>query len=475
MPYGSDTELDITRPVVDATNYTPTSSTVYHVRTAYGCPIHRKNNWTRSGTNASGKKSSTFGKRPGAYELVPVQVRKGPRLSYKVWSKRLGKYVWARDHIWIWKAKRKPSSVKPCTGLNLPPNALNYSSSRVSYFGGHDGQGRVTNYTGVYNASWQRSYTGDLWSGFVPIGDNSSLGPNPQNFTGNGICSSQFASVANRLSSELLGRLYEKVKNQHVNLAQALAEREQTASLVKDIAVRISKAVLALKRGNLPLAASYVLPKNSKQLANDWLILQYGIRPLISDLKGAASALTESQSFQFDVIVKRKESIPRHLLALDSNSSNFPHKTSVYAEGYVEVVYKARLQVESAFGQWASQTGLSNLSSLAWELTPYSFVADWLVPIGDYLNNQDAFSGLKVVHLHKTVFQKEYVTYERVCGGRSQGYLYPSLTCGFVKETVSCVRSILSGVPKLPYPSFRDPVSAGHIANAIALLRQLSK
>lgn len=50
---------------------------------------------------------------------------------------------------------------------------------------------------------------------------------------------------------------------------------------------------------------------------------------------------------------------------------------------------------DNAFAQRMSQTGLSNPLILAWELVPYSFVVDWFVGVGSYLNNLDATIGLQ--------------------------------------------------------------------------------
>jgi len=110
---------------------------------------------------------------------------------------------------------------------------------------------------------------------------------------------------------------------------------------------------------------------------------------------------------------------------------------------------------------------------------PYSFVIDWLLPIGNYLQNHAAFANLKLVHLHKTQYIEEYVHFERqfLTKRDNNGYLWPARAAvGFINKRVSCSRSVITNnLPKLPFPSFKDPTSAGHIANAIALIRQLRK
>jgi hypothetical protein len=122
-----------------------------------------------------------------------------------------------------------------------------------------------------------------------------------------------------------------------------------------------------------------------------------------------------------------------------------------------------------------TRLGFGNLNSLAWESIPFSFVADWFIPIGNYLNNADAFDNLEVVHATKTVFQKEYIEFRRTFGGAPvSGYQTSSSTTGFVSELVKVDRT-LTGIPELRFPEIKDPVSKLHIANAIALISQLKR
>lgn len=475
MPYGSNYEYDSTKPSVTGRNSYPGGGKNYNLLSPYGTPSHTKLLYSRSGTNRNSTVGSQCSKPPGTFALVPVSVPKGPRLSYKVYSKRLKKFVWAREPITVYRLKRISSKSRPAKGLDLLPNALNFQARRISYYGGNGG-GSGT-WTGVYqpDPEYQRHYSGDLWASFLPLGSDTALAPNAQAYT-SGSISDRFTSAVSSVEKEARSRFYEATKGQKINIGQALAERAQTASLIKDIAVRVFKAYSALRKGNLASAASTIFPTSSKKLANDWLILQYGINPLISDIKGAANLLASPVDFQFDVKKGKRLQLERVLIdQAGSTTGNPPHQTKVWSEGFVEVTYKARFRVTSAGMRHLNQVGLTNLPALGWELLPYSFVIDWLLPIGDYLNSQDAFDNLELVYCTKTVFVKEYITFERVLGGNNAGYVYPTQTYGFINERISCVRSLETVVPPLEFPSFKDPVSAGHIANAIALLRQLKK
>lgn len=88
------------------------------------------------------------------------------------------------------------------------------------------------------------------------------------------------------------------------NLAQTLGEYKQLQRMVITTANRISGSVLALKKGKFSLAAERLFdgkptqtrmkagnPSRSKTLAQNWLELQYGWKPLLSDCDGSMRAL----------------------------------------------------------------------------------------------------------------------------------------------------------------------------------------
>lgn len=46
--------------------------------------------------------------------------------------------------------------------------------------------------------------------------------------------------------------------------------------------------------------------------------------------------------------------------------------------------------------------GVINPAAIAWELIPFSFVVDWFIGVGDYLNNYTALSGITWKNLSRT-------------------------------------------------------------------------
>lgn len=51
----------------------------------------------------------------------------------------------------------------------------------------------------------------------------------------------------------------------------------------------------------------------------------------------------------------------------------------------------------------------TNVLATAWELVPYSFVIDWILPIGDYLRNMSSFGG--VMNRVSTQSQRNQLVY----------------------------------------------------------------
>jgi hypothetical protein len=115
--------------------------------------------------------------------------------------------------------------------------------------------------------------------------------------------------------------------------------------------------------------------------------------------------------------------------------------------------------------------GLYDPAGLAWELLPFSFVADWFVPIGNYLENLN-----KIPQLHGQYIISEHVEYENelvklapllsaywITGGSAKGtYLYHKRT---VPNNIA-----MSEISLPSFKGYQKSMSGTHVANAIALL-----
>jgi len=467
MPYGSKVETYIPKTSFVSSQNGSTSS---GSRTHSAVPSEDRN-YRRSGSNSSVRMKDAVKRQvvQGPWKLVTVTVPKGPRLAYKV-RNRYGRLVWARQPIQVYKLVQTRSKVlikRKKVGMDLNPNPLSYSHWEHIYGGTTSVSSKET--TRPANTV---TVSGDLWTGIDPWTLNTHI---PISVYAGEAISGYTTSLLSQVNTRSLEAFYSAVKNQNVNLAQALAERAQTAKLLADAAVRLFKSLSALKKGRVSRAIELLLPGSPKGIANDFLAYQYGVKPLISDINGIIEEFAKPEKYEFDVKKSKSDKLVRVIEDTDGSYGVLRARVRVIIQSEVTVTYKTRLRVKGISRDFA-RLGFGNPISLAYELVPWSFVLDWLIPLGDYLNKYDAFSGLQCVFTTKTVFMKETVTIERTFGGQTPfGW-----TCGYGKtvsqiKRVKVDRTLLSAPPALPAPSFRNPATAGHIANAIALITQLSK
>lgn len=447
----------------------------------YGSSVIRDQYEYRTGTNSASK---PLKKAPKVVTGTRLETRYrkiyfGKRTKMKVWSKKLGKWMYSRESYflrpYLAKIPIKTRAIPSLKGFDLPPNNLEYgklTTEIVAPSSIHSGYYSGTHY---YLEGWTAHEMGAAYG--------MRYGPHPQN-EGYYTPSTQAASLADSLSAKCYSKFLDKIKNSKVSIAQALGERKQTVALILDLGSKVAIAIKNLKRGNLTAAISSLVPKNSKQLANDWLQFQYGIRPLLSDIEGAVEILKTDQKFVFDVVATRKGTfgpVPKHDMQGSYGSSYNSHcnvswDTSV--SGDVTVKYKARIRITSPGMQFLTSVGLTNLPALLWELTPWSFVADWFIPIGDYLHKMDALNGTEVMYAHKSVLTHETVTQTKLFYGYKD-IGYPTRVTGttvvdYVKTHFK--RTVLTSLPSAPIPRLSDsPLNLGRALNALALLRQLRK
>lgn len=264
-----------------------------------------------------------------------------------------------------------------------------------------------------------------------------------------------------------------KVKDQKVHIGTTIAEANKTLKQVGDSVMDIVKAFRAVKSGNIKRAAGIlgvpVPRKKGKDIASNWLALQYGWLPLYSDIHGAYDEirkLTSDRPLRFSTTAAIRESLPSSFQPNISGSYSDSFNAVGTQEGYQVVKVNLVYEVNSRLMNDLSNNGLVNPLEVAWELVPFSFVVDWFLPIGDWMSALTADVGLifRCGSLTKFVSNKRLATLT----GKNDvtGLVYSSATYNRME------RSVYSATP-IPTPFVKSPVSTGHALNALALLRQL--
>lgn len=317
---------------------------------------------------------------------------------------------------------------------------------------------------------WRDPYANDRnatdvqWVGFYPGFDDLPLVIDPQRPTSND---------SNRALISALG----KVKDMKINLAQAFAERLQTANLLADNVTRLLKAYSYGRKGRWKQVLQTLgIRKHrwQKDASGRWLEVQYGWLPLLSDIHGAYEQITKPskrlQGMRFKVASQ---------VAVGKIAGEMSDKYGRWSGGYSSeayVKYNLWFEVTSAELLLASQVGLTDPLTIAWELTPWSFVIDWIVPVGDVLEAMNAvssgvtFHGGTVVKWGETKAWGGLIPY-KVEGGTTIAEVTGG--CRATRRHVWSTREAFTKLPPIgPQNLFvKNPFSGMHLANAIALLR----
>lgn len=254
-----------------------------------------------------------------------------------------------------------------------------------------------------------------------------------------------------------------------INLAQAIGEWKQTQGMVVNRILTVAEAANALRRGrikHLKDVLSLDLSRRqeaklrnlspSRRLADGWLEINYGWSPLIGDVYGGIEAFRNG-------IATRGARVRGTSGSYDSSRGRYSsHQTSpgnylaqVAASPLASrAVYRGR--VSNPQVRTLQELGLLNPLLLAWELLPFSFVVDWVLPVGDVLGALT--SGLGLSGVRGSVIHERRVVRGFV-GGPTK-----SIDQFITRETLT---GVSSGFPQAKF----EP-GLFHVATATALLVQ---
>lgn len=184
------------------------------------------------------------------------------------------------------------------------------------------------------------------------------------------------------------------------SIATTLAEWEQSCSMIARRAGQLINVVKALKRGRLGDAYAYLeitkvnrkLNRKDKTFADLWLELHFGWEPLIKDIGSAVEVLQGSPPAC--MVVGRGTSKEKSLRFTGGGTQ----RDFVERDYTFSTKVKANVRVENPNLALANQMGFINPLSVAWELVPFSFVVDWFLPVGGFLNSFTSLAGLSLTN-----------------------------------------------------------------------------
>lgn len=262
------------------------------------------------------------------------------------------------------------------------------------------------------------------------------------------------------------------LKDQKVNFGQAIGEAGKTVSLVNSLVSDVYKGYRALRKADPKGAYRAFTQRSWKNIPDRWLEYQYGLKPLISDCDGALQHLAQQPVQNYRSIVRGRVTQETKTLSTIA-THGFPNARLVKSR-------EEETQVVLAYLPYSPQTirnvqAGANPAVLAWELTPFSFVLDWALPVGDYLSTFDAAWGWNFLYGCRSQFVRLNAQLQaRTSPSGINTYRVHSSRDGSY-EGVRFDRSLYSGSPLPMLPRWKNPVSVSHLANGLALLSSLLK
>lgn len=302
-----------------------------------------------------------------------------------------------------------------------------------------------------------------------------------------------------------LGKLRERIAGSSFNAGVALGEAPRALSMIGDTAKQIYSALKLVKRGK-PVAAAKVLFGTNKlktsplpgkgvragrtaihrdgktivvqdgqhAVASNWLALQYGWMPLVSDIYDGAVFIDH----QLRNPVVHRVSATRY-----ANGSMAGNYGDIYLTTTPAWIRKQHRQISSQRivallkeKDTIRLSGLTDPASVAWELLPYSFVVDWFIPIGNYLHAKALANALTGTFV---------TTRRRIITGTGK---LPTAKAGWTMDSklkysgnqstyVKIVRTVSTSL-SIPLPEVKplgQVASWAHALNGVALLTSLRK
>jgi hypothetical protein len=270
----------------------------------------------------------------------------------------------------------------------------------------------------------------------------------------------------------LLSRFLKKVKGHELNLGVSLAECDKLARTVGDTLQNLAFGVADLSKGNFASFARRFgtgAPSKDAQRRLRWkdvpgrfLEMRYAWAPAIQDTFEVAKAFESLSNGPRQTTFHKAYRIGRAL-----------HYTTNYVDNVQQQVTVSKSYLFEMYEEMsaARQMGLANPATIIWERLPWSFVVDWFIPIGTYLDLIGQVPFMKGRFLvSKSIRWKSSGTYRMKTTATNTPAL-PFVDCDW--ERFNLQRYVTTN-PGVPFPDFKvaGAVHGKRVGNAIALASQ---
>lgn len=312
---------------------------------------------------------------------------------------------------------------------------------------------------------------------------------------------------------KLYGKLEEKYDLGDFNAGVFAGELGETADMLADRVKQLGKAVRAAKKGNFAKAAKILSanggrnagggvgnpsqasknarrrarkraygqhgqkapptprdgmgPQDGQKVSSGWLELQYGWLPLIGDIYSLSDQIAKADK------PRQRRIRAQHWIGMTPRCN----LSEVEAAGGGRVRKQIIAYITEDIPSWPEALGLTDPEIVAWELVPFSFVVDWFLPIGGYLQARAFASRAKGTFIvtSSTVYHARLTRSLRSScpppAGKTEKLELSSIGWG---RYAKVARTVSTTLPQVPLPTFSNGLGKGwRLQNAIALAAEI--
>lgn len=325
------------------------------------------------------------------------------------------------------------------------------------------------------------------------------LSLHPETILQSWVFGSRWTNVDSGARTRFLNKLADKAGRNQVELGVIAGEFRETAGMAADLASGLASGAVKLARNvNLPsqtmiralrVAESEGMKAAAKQLLHSdvrlmeriveaWLVVQFGLKPLASDVIAASSELGAKLSEGADLTCTIRagrtdvfqDSIQLHNQAHQGAFSGTRGYFLFDIGVHYSCVYKVPTKVP-ATRRW----GLEGTLPILYELARFTWMFDYVTDVGPWLNSHLAAAGTTFVEGTRSIIQRADLVRMESTGIGNAYAPFPWLTdpadapCNI--SAVDFKREVLPhGVFPALLPSFKNRLNAVRLANSLAAL-----